>query len=94
MFSMYIYSLKYVLHVQIVLSAATPVELKGFSCSCAAGEALCNHVVALLFQTQHYHFTGEKSVPTPLSCTSVLQSWHRPRTQVNVYPSGLAKHPV
>ncbi|CAL8270092.1 unnamed protein product [Arctogadus glacialis] len=25
--------------------------------------------------THDYHFTGEKSVPTPLSCTSVLQSW-------------------
>ncbi|CAL8290661.1 unnamed protein product [Arctogadus glacialis] len=26
-------------------------------------------------ETHDYHFTGEKSVPTPLSCTSVLQSW-------------------
>ncbi|CAL8388661.1 unnamed protein product [Boreogadus saida] len=25
--------------------------------------------------THDYHCTGEKSVPTPLSCTSVLQSW-------------------
>ncbi|KAG1957225.1 hypothetical protein F2P79_007344 [Pimephales promelas] len=24
---------------------------------------------------------GLKIVPTPLSCTGVLQSWHRPRTQ-------------
>ncbi|CAL8343044.1 unnamed protein product [Arctogadus glacialis] len=29
----------------------------------------------LLQMTHDYHFTGEKSVPTPLSCTSVLQSW-------------------
>ncbi|CAL8275273.1 unnamed protein product [Gadus morhua 'NCC'] len=25
--------------------------------------------------THDNHFTGEKSVPTPLSCTSVLQTW-------------------
>ncbi|XDV26074.1 hypothetical protein PO909_029872 [Leuciscus waleckii] len=43
--------------------------------------ALCNHVVALLFQTAHYSTMGLKTVPTPLSCTGVIQSWHRPRTQ-------------
>ncbi|CAL8337160.1 unnamed protein product [Gadus morhua 'NCC'] len=32
-------------------------------------------VLYLLFQTHDNHFTGEKSVPTPLSCTSVLQTW-------------------
>ncbi|CAL8369339.1 unnamed protein product [Gadus morhua 'NCC'] len=26
-------------------------------------------------RTHDNHFTGEKSVPTPLSCTSVLQTW-------------------
>ncbi|CAL8293177.1 unnamed protein product [Arctogadus glacialis] len=31
--------------------------------------------LSCLFQTHDYHFTGEKSGPTPLSCTSVLQSW-------------------
>ncbi|CAL8367884.1 unnamed protein product [Boreogadus saida] len=38
------------------------------------GRLLC-FVLYLLFQTHDYHCTGEKSVPTPLSCTSVLQSW-------------------
>ena len=32
-------------------------------------------VLYLLFQTHDNHFTGEKSVPTPLSCTSVPQTW-------------------
>lgn len=34
-----------------VLRAVTPVESNGWSCSCAAGKAVCNHVVALIFQT-------------------------------------------
>lgn len=74
----------YVLYFQIVLNAVKPVELNGCSCSCAAGMALCNHVVALLFQTAHYSTMGLKTVPTPLSCTGVLQSCHRPRTQVSL----------
>ncbi|XP_041913151.1 uncharacterized protein LOC121678037 isoform X1 [Alosa sapidissima] len=64
--------------LQVALHAVgTPVVLRGFSCSCVAGQALCNHVVALLFQTA----MGFKTVPPPLSCTSMLQTWHRPRTQ-------------
>uniref|UniRef100_A0AAV2JQ87 Uncharacterized protein n=1 Tax=Knipowitschia caucasica TaxID=637954 RepID=A0AAV2JQ87_KNICA len=43
--------------------------------------ALCNHLVAVLYQTAHYRAMGFKSVPVPLSCTSTLQRWHRPRTQ-------------
>lgn len=58
-----------------------PVALECLSCSCAAGKALCNHVVALLFQTAHFSTMGFKAVPLPLSCTSMLQTWHRPRTQ-------------
>ncbi|XP_049340579.1 uncharacterized protein LOC111196789 [Astyanax mexicanus] len=67
--------------LQVVLHAVHPVALNGFCCSCAAGKALCNHVVALLFQTAHYSTMGVKTVAPPLPCTSVLQTWHRPRTQ-------------
>ena len=49
----------------------------------AAGIALCNHLVALLFQTAHYTTMGLTTVPPPLSCARVLQSWQRPRTQVS-----------
>ncbi|KAK0136472.1 hypothetical protein N1851_027402 [Merluccius polli] len=38
-------------------------------------------MVALLFQTAHYSTMGFSTVPLPLSCTSQLQTWHRPRTQ-------------
>lgn len=58
-----------------------PVVLNGMSCTCCAGKALCNHIVALLFQSAHYSTMGFKTVPLPLSCTSSLQTWHRPRTQ-------------
>lgn len=55
--------------------------LKCMSCTCSAGKALCNHIVALLFLSAHYSTMGFKTVPLPLSCTSSLQTWHRPRTQ-------------
>ncbi|XP_049334766.1 uncharacterized protein LOC111193945 [Astyanax mexicanus] len=59
-------------------------------CSCAAGKGLCNHVVALLFQTAHYVQLNLNAVPLPLACTSELQRWHRPRTQ-GVHPEPLGQ---
>ncbi|CAL8369033.1 unnamed protein product [Arctogadus glacialis] len=44
-------------------------------------------VLYLLFQTHDYHFTGEKSVPTPLSCTSVLQSWTKDTCGIRPEPT-------
>ncbi|CAL8312625.1 unnamed protein product [Arctogadus glacialis] len=38
-------------------------------------QTLCSFSSITKEETHDYHFTGEKSVPTPLSCTSVLQSW-------------------
>ena len=58
--------------------------LEGHKCSCAAGKGMCNHVVALLYQTAHYSSMGNSSVPLPLACTSRPQEWHKPRTQVNI----------
>jgi hypothetical protein len=42
-------------------------------CSCAAGQALCHHAVALLYQLQHYQKLGLKVVPPVVSKTSVPQ---------------------
>jgi hypothetical protein len=59
-----------------------PVIVNHF-CSCAAGRALCN-LVPLLFQTAHYTTMGLKTVPPPLRCTGVLQSWHRPSFEIEI----------
>ncbi|KAL2096910.1 hypothetical protein ACEWY4_006117 [Coilia grayii] len=42
---------------------------------------MCNHVVALLYQTAHYSTMGIASVPLPLASTSMPQAWHKPCTQ-------------
>ncbi|KAJ8375118.1 hypothetical protein SKAU_G00056980 [Synaphobranchus kaupii] len=66
----------------MALDAGTgPITLKSFACTCAAGKGLCNHIVALLYQTAHYSTMGTRVVPLPVACTSKLQSWHRPRNQ-------------
>lgn len=49
-------------------------------CSCVAGTALCNHAVALLFQTAHYSQLSVPVVPPVHSCTESEQQWHKPRT--------------
>ncbi|XP_031429123.2 uncharacterized protein LOC116221807 [Clupea harengus] len=40
--------------LRIVLRDAEPVVMTSSQCSCKAGTAVCNHTVALLFQTAHY----------------------------------------
>ncbi|KAL6479281.1 hypothetical protein MHYP_G00127140 [Metynnis hypsauchen] len=62
-----------------------PAEVLKRSCTCVAGKAFCNHLIALLYQSTHYSTMGFKTVPLPVACTSTLQTWHKPRTQ--------AKHP-
>ncbi|KAK7929055.1 hypothetical protein WMY93_005450 [Mugilogobius chulae] len=57
-----------------------PVEIAGAECSCVAGTVLCNHGVALLYQTAHYSTLKLTAVPPVLSCTETQQSWHKPRT--------------
>ncbi|XDV19486.1 hypothetical protein PO909_024951, partial [Leuciscus waleckii] len=49
-------------------------------CSCVAGRALCNHNIALLYQTAHYSQLNITAVPPVLSCTESEQRWHKPRT--------------
>ncbi|ROL42681.1 hypothetical protein DPX16_14088 [Anabarilius grahami] len=44
------------------------------------GCALCNHLVALLYQTAHYSQLNIPAVPPVHSCTDTEQIWHKPRT--------------
>ncbi|XP_022797595.1 uncharacterized protein LOC111335861 [Stylophora pistillata] len=50
------------------------------SCSCKAGQGICNHKVAFLYQAAHYSMLGLKTVPVIPSKTSLPQKWHKPRT--------------
>ncbi|XP_041847552.1 uncharacterized protein LOC121643962 isoform X2 [Melanotaenia boesemani] len=65
---------------RVVLRDSSPVELLHHSCTCVAGAALCNHCVALLFQSAHYSQLKVPVVPPMLSCTEGEQQWHKPRT--------------
>lgn len=48
-------------------------SVMSFSCSCAAGKCLCQHVVALLFTLCDYKMLGYKKVPPIISKTSKPQ---------------------
>ncbi|RXN17377.1 hypothetical protein ROHU_001181 [Labeo rohita] len=64
----------------VTLRDSVPVVLVRSSCTCAAGQAVCNHLVALLYQTAHYSESGMSVVPPVLSCTETEQKWHKPRS--------------
>ncbi|KAL2095395.1 hypothetical protein ACEWY4_010114 [Coilia grayii] len=66
--------------LSVALKDSVPVELAHHSCTCVAGSVLCNHCVALLFQSAHYSQLGVQVVPPVLSCTESQQQWHKPRT--------------
>lgn len=68
---------------QITLRDSKPVFLVRCSCSCVAGTAMCNHTVALLYQTAHYSQLSVPVVPPVHSCTEEEQQWHKPRTAVS-----------
>ena len=50
-----------------------------YSCSCKAGQGICNHKVAFLYQAAHYSMLGLKTVPVIPSKTSLPQEWHERR---------------
>ena len=50
------------------------------SCSCKAGQGICNHKIAFLYQAAHDSMLGLKTVPVIPSKTSLPQEWHKPRT--------------
>lgn len=66
--------------MRMVLKDSKPVILVSTHCSCVAGCALCNHLVALLYQTAHFSQLGIPAVPPVHSCTETEQTWHKPRT--------------
>uniref|UniRef100_A0A8C1CNC2 SWIM-type domain-containing protein n=1 Tax=Cyprinus carpio carpio TaxID=630221 RepID=A0A8C1CNC2_CYPCA len=66
--------------MKMALRDSEPVVLVNSSCSCVAGSGMCNHLVALLYQTAHYYESGMSVVPPVLSCTQTEQKWHKPRT--------------
>ncbi|XP_039670274.1 uncharacterized protein LOC120567383 [Perca fluviatilis] len=66
--------------LRIVLRDSDPVILTSNRCSCVAGTAMCNHTVALLFQTAHYSELNMQVVPPVHTCTETEQQWHKPRT--------------
>ncbi|KAL3999970.1 tubulin-specific chaperone D [Sarotherodon galilaeus] len=70
-----------------------PVQLLNFSCTCKAGKALCNHCVALLFQSAHYLQLKVQVVPLMLSCTEGEQQWHKPRV-MGIKPGPVEKMAV
>ncbi|XP_076851261.1 uncharacterized protein LOC143501975 [Brachyhypopomus gauderio] len=66
--------------LKMTLRDSMPVVLINSNCSCVAGCGICNHLVALLFQTAHYSESGMSVVPPVLSCTQTEQKWHKPPT--------------
>ena len=51
----------------------TPINIKSFGCSCAAGQGLFHHVIGLAYTLAHYQMLGMKSVPPVISKTSKPQ---------------------
>ncbi|CDQ75179.1 unnamed protein product [Oncorhynchus mykiss] len=67
--------------MKMVLKHSVPViVVQSHCCSCVAGSALCNHLVALLYQTAHYSQLNIPAAPPVHSCTDTEQHWHKPRT--------------
>ncbi|KAK0133932.1 hypothetical protein N1851_030514 [Merluccius polli] len=58
-----------------------------------AGSVLCNHCVALLYQSAHYPQVKIPVVPPVLRCTEGEQQWHKPRT-LGVKPGRVEKMAV
>ena len=71
--------------LKIVIEDSSPVQMIEAECSCVAGTALCNHNVALLYQTAHYSQLNLAAVPPVLSCTETEQRWHKPRIMVSLW---------
>ena len=62
-------------------------------CSCKAGSGgHCNHISALLFLVNDYSCSQITEVPSDLTCTSRLQTWHIPRVSSVCPMSVMATH--
>ena len=58
------------------------------SCSCKAGQGICNHKVALMCQAAHYSLLKIDAVPEVPSKTSLPQEWHKPRS-AGIHPEAV-----
>ncbi|PFX27515.1 hypothetical protein AWC38_SpisGene7791 [Stylophora pistillata] len=64
-------------------------EVVDHSCSCKAGQGICNHKVALMmYQAAHYSFLKIDAVPEVPSKTSMPQEWHKPRS-AGIHPEAV-----
>lgn len=59
--------------MQIVFRKQDQPDIVSFSCSCAAGQGFCHHIVGFLFQLAHYKMLGLKTIPLVLSKASTPQ---------------------
>ncbi|KAM9443424.1 uncharacterized protein ACWYII_014986 [Salvelinus alpinus] len=66
--------------MKMVFKHSVPVIVVQSHCPCVAGSALCNRLVALLYQTAHYSQLNIPAAPPVHSCTDTEQRWHKPRT--------------
>ena len=55
--------------MQIVFRKQDQSDIVSFSCSCAAGQGFCHHIVGFVFQLAHYKILGLKTIPPVLSKT-------------------------
>ncbi|CDQ77064.1 unnamed protein product [Oncorhynchus mykiss] len=76
--------------IMMVLKHSVPVIVVHSHCSCVAGSFMCNHLVALLYQTAHYSQLNIPAAPPVHSCTDTEQRWHKPRT-LKGWPVDLAR---
>ena len=53
--------------MQIVFRKQDQPDIVSFSCSCAAGQGFCHHIVGFLFQLAHYKMLGLKTIPPVIS---------------------------
>ena len=58
------------------------------SCSCKAGQGICNHLVVLMYQAAHYSLLKIDVVPEEPSKTSMPQEWHKPHS-AGIHPEAV-----
>ncbi|KAJ8313308.1 hypothetical protein KUTeg_009094 [Tegillarca granosa] len=66
-------------NINMTVNSCTKTITEGF-CSCKSGiSGECAHILAVLMTLQNWILDGYKEVPAEQSCTSLPQSWDKPR---------------
>ncbi|XP_045214744.1 uncharacterized protein LOC123564895 [Mercenaria mercenaria] len=69
--------LPHILSAEICLKESNVLDGQ---CSCIAGTGgVCNHIIALLYNVNHWSSKRMTEIPADMSCTEVSQIWHKPR---------------